>query len=252
MVLVHTDSSASHGPTPSSRTQKHTYRKYCSPGLAEKFLESQVIYNSWKEHCTIQASIPAVTKHPQNSKTANRQCASLNRKVKQQKVVSSSSDNESNDQGSGSHNRSIHQVSMSGSYYQFEDSHKWNIDTRQSHSQQESTVSNREHSLHTPSDSEHNLPHHVMNTILSGPAQPTQDTTSTPSLNSSVQYQSTLPSMPKQSFPFNPPIRYSSHPLPSSSPSFSRDHSTLTVRVVAGFEPPRPPLPGQQVNTDLT
>ena len=233
------NSSKSHGPTSSSRTQ-HTYRKYCSPGLAESFLESQVIYNSWKEHCNLQVSIPTVIGHPQNSKTATRQCASPSRRVKRQKGVSSYSGGKSNDRGSESHDiesESHHQVSESRD--QVEGSHAQNVDTRRSHSQQESTVSNRD----TPGDSEHNHPHHT-NTILS---RPTQNTISASS--SSTQYQSALPMMPHQSYSLNPPIHYSSHPLSTSSPSLPRDHSTLTLNVVAESEPSRLPLLEQPAKT---
>ncbi len=58
MVLVHNDANKSR--TTSNRT-RHTYRKYCTPGLAESFLESPVLYNSWKQHCSSVKNVTQAT-----------------------------------------------------------------------------------------------------------------------------------------------------------------------------------------------
>ena len=54
---------------------RHLYRKYCTSGCAEKYLESPLVYSSWKDHCsknsipTATASHPPVTSETQHSRT---------------------------------------------------------------------------------------------------------------------------------------------------------------------------------------
>ena len=266
VVLVHTDSSKSHEPSSSSRT-RHTYRKYCSPGLAQSFLESPVFYNSWKEHCNPQTS--KTTGHAQNSKTTKR--ASKSQRGRGQKTVSSRSGGGSHDQESGSHDgESVSQDGVGRSHDQGEGSHDGDGPmTRQSDSQQESstgTLSNRQHSSHAPSDSAHNQPH-PMNTILSGPAQSAHNTTMSassfstsahqpgPSTTHPQQYNFLSPSNPFSTrpplmpHPFNPPLFQS--PSPYLVP-FSHQRPVNTYPLPAGPGPPRLPLPGQPANTDHT
>ena len=265
MVLVHTDSSKSHGPGSSSRT-RHTYRKYCSPGLAESFLESPLLYNSWKEHCN--AYTTRSSERAQNSKTTKRTSKSPRRG---QHNVNSRSSDESHDQGRGSNDgeNELHDQANT-SHDQGEGSHASNRPliggTRQSQGQQESSTGilpNTEHSPYASSDSAHNQPHQ-MSTIQSGPAQPAHNTamlatnTSTyrpRSSSSNSQPYNFLPS--SNPFPTRPlmPQAYPFHPqlFPSSSPylyPFSPPRSVSTY--FPGPRPPGLPLPGQPVNTDPT
>ena len=259
MVLVHTDSSKSHGPGSSSRT-RHTYRKYCSPGLAESFLESPLLYNSWKEHCN--AYTTRSSERAQNSKTTKRTSKSPRRG---QHNVNSRSSDESHDQGSGSNDgeNELHDQANT-SHDQGEGSHASNRPliggTRQSQGQQESSTGilpNTEHSPYASSDSAHHQPHQ-MSTIQSGPAQPAHNTAmlaTNRSSSSNSQPYNFLPS--SNPFPTRPlmPQAYPFHPqlFPSSSPylyPFSPPRSVSTY--FPGPRPPRPPLPGQPVNTDPT
>ena len=66
VVLVHRDSSKSHD-TPSR--SRHTYRKFVTPGLAESFVESPLVYGSWKDFCS---SDKTSTGHAQKSKSPRK------------------------------------------------------------------------------------------------------------------------------------------------------------------------------------
>ena len=43
---------------------RHLYRKYCTTGCAEKYLESPLVYSSWKDHCSKNSTPTAATSHP--------------------------------------------------------------------------------------------------------------------------------------------------------------------------------------------
>ena len=63
---MHRDSSKSHD-TPSR--SRHTYRKFVTPGLAESFVESPLVYGSWKDFCS---SDKTSTGHAQKSKSPRK------------------------------------------------------------------------------------------------------------------------------------------------------------------------------------
>ncbi|XP_064382295.1 uncharacterized protein LOC135331159 isoform X1 [Halichondria panicea] len=69
VVLVHRDSSKSHDSSTTSHDtpsrSRHTYRKFVTSGLAESFVESPLVYGSWKDFCS---SDKTSTGHAQKSK----------------------------------------------------------------------------------------------------------------------------------------------------------------------------------------
>ncbi|XP_064381895.1 inversin-like isoform X4 [Halichondria panicea] len=69
VVLVHRDSSKSHDSSTTSHgtpsRSRHTYRKFVTSGLAESFVESPLVYGSWKDFCS---SDKTSTGHAQKSK----------------------------------------------------------------------------------------------------------------------------------------------------------------------------------------
>ncbi|XP_064382059.1 nuclear factor NF-kappa-B p100 subunit-like isoform X2 [Halichondria panicea] len=70
VVLVHRDSSKSHDSSTTSHDtpsrSRHTYRKFVTSGLAESFVESPLVYGSWKDFCS---SDKTSTGHAQKSKS---------------------------------------------------------------------------------------------------------------------------------------------------------------------------------------
>ena len=66
---MHRDSSKSHDSSTTSHDtpsrSRHTYRKFVTSGLAESFVESPLVYGSWKDFCS---SDKTSTGHTQKSK----------------------------------------------------------------------------------------------------------------------------------------------------------------------------------------
>ncbi|XP_064381963.1 uncharacterized protein LOC135330913 isoform X1 [Halichondria panicea] len=73
VVLVHRDSSKSHDSSSTSHDtpsrSRHTYRKFVTSGLAESFVESPLVYGSWKDFCS---SDKTSTGHAQKSKNPRK------------------------------------------------------------------------------------------------------------------------------------------------------------------------------------
>ncbi len=79
VVLVHRDSSKLQDSSSSTRS-RHTYRKFSTPGLAKDFVESPLLFNSWKEFCSTKNSTTSSAN--QDTQTSN----SNSRQAKQKKT----------------------------------------------------------------------------------------------------------------------------------------------------------------------
>ncbi len=214
VVLVHRDSSKLQDSSSSTRS-RHTYRKFTTPGLANDFVKSPLLFNSWKEFCSTKNSTTSSAN--QDTQTSN----SNSRQAKQKKTQQARKTNSRQRQNvSRSHDNSeVSQDSNEVSQDSSEVSHVFN------RSQSNGTVSTSSVNSHTQgsfvpvlysshSTTVQNTPSHLLNaTVHSTPSQ------LTPSHHTPSQVTHPQP-IPSQLTPSHPTSSHFS-PFPSSYPHYS-------------------------------